>query len=485
MEGNVKLMRGLLIVSCTVFWCYGLSKYVSFVTSDNAYSDENNIPNLLKNQDRVYAAQCGRFPKNEDLNISDTFWQVTNSSNGTFYLFNAYFDDREAVNGSVVRILGMINKLHPTVETFCQLWFPGIAEPIPAEVYEYRVLWPDYWGLNQNGASPYLISCRNPLVRDGLVPSHVSLVEEQCDNANNIFAVANKRPKDGKKKLFLVCWRGMHFEEDISLLVIEWSEILKIFGVDNVVVYVEKVHQNVMKVLRHYQKLDFFILKFIEYPHELPNEDYVQNLQNELISYHDAFYEHCYTFEFMVPMDVDEFIMPLREADRTWKDLIQRTDERDKGDSEIIDGYSVTNMYFLLKSTHENETIAGIPKKLRFLSNIYRAANFTPSGGNAKTFMRMDRILTVHNHFPFTCIHSDYCNLRNVDVSDGRLSHYRVDCVNPECEESKSNPVKDTLLWAYRDTILENIIETLDSLRVELSDASDLDVQFDVHLRTT
>lgn len=89
--------------------------------------------------------------------------------------------------------------------------------------------------------------------------------------------------------MVLVCWRGMHFDEDISLLVIKWAEILKMFGV----VYVERTHPNVMKVLRHYLQLDFFILKFIEYPRELPNEDSsLQNLQNELISYNDVLYEH-------------------------------------------------------------------------------------------------------------------------------------------------------------------------------------------------
>lgn len=393
-----------------------------------------------------------------------------NTTNGTFYLFGSYYDDREAVNGSVIRILGLINKVKPTVKTYCQLWFSGMLDPISVEVYEYRSLWPDYWGRNEGGATPHLISCKNPMVRKGVIPSQVSLVEEQCGLANNVLAVMNNRPKDGKKKKFLVCLRGLNFDEDISLLMIEWAEILKILGVDNVYVYVEKNHSNVLNVLEYYRKSGFFIVKFIEFPRELPNkrsENQLQWLQNDLISYHDAFYENCYHYELMIPMDIDEFVMPLRETDRTWAELIERTIANSQGNHQIYDGYPVQNMYFVLKSPHENETIEGIPKKLRFLSNIYRSTTYTADGGGAKTFMRMDRVLAVHNHFPLYCIDPEHCNLLFVDPNDGHLSHYRTDCDTAECVASKLNPVIDKRLWKYKDEYLENIRLAVENMRKE------------------
>lgn len=499
MKPNLLSIKVLLLFACTVLLWYCVSNFhlikssrTAYTNSPNSYEDFTLInvagPPLVKmnanakvkdknsktveNEIEIIVPEsCGHFPTSGHLNITDKFWQVTNTTNGTFYLFNAYLDDREAVNDSVVRVLGYINIIRPTVKMYCQMWFFGLLEPISTEVHEYLVLWPEYWGQNMDGASPYLISCKNPHGRAGLIPSHVSLVEEQCAKANNVLTVINNRPEDGNKKLFLVCLRGMIFEDDISLLLIEWAEILKILGVDNVMVYVLKLHPNVMKVLDHYRKSGFFIVQFIAYPHEFPNEpsqSFLQWLQNELISYADAFYQNCYKYEFMIPMDIDEFVMPLRDEDQTWKDLIERTQAHSTDKNEIYDGYPVNCMYFVLKSVHENDTIEGIPKNLRFLPNIYRSTNYTAEGEGTKTFMRMDRVLAVHNHFPLSCIQHDTCNLLEVDIDDGFVSHYRIDCETPECVASKSNPVKDTRLWKYKDIILENVNRTVESIRGKL-----------------
>ncbi|KAG5666344.1 hypothetical protein PVAND_014379 [Polypedilum vanderplanki] len=197
-----------------------------------------------------------------------------------------------------------------------------------------------YWGVNDKGASPYLISCTNPflfkVIYDifiNLIPQYISIVENECDHANNVLEIKNKRPKDGHKKHFLVSVKGIDFVDDVSLLLIEWFEILKLLGVDKVEVFVVNAHVN-----REFQK----------------------------------------------------------------------------------------NYVFF---------------------QIYRAANFTPNGGNAKTFMRTDRVLAVHNHFPFSCIGPENCRWFIVNLDDGQLSHIRIDCDNPECKESKANPTKDITLW--------------------------------------
>jgi hypothetical protein len=160
------------------FGIYLIYMYTVLVSSSKtAHITDYRIDELLDQQElrmknnpqhnvlRVISKHaCGRFPLLVDLNVSDTFWQVTNTTNGTFYLYNAYFDDREGLqNVSIIRVLGLVNKIDPVVRTHCQLWFEGIREAVISEVHEYRLLWPKYWGVNEKGASPYLISCKNPL----------------------------------------------------------------------------------------------------------------------------------------------------------------------------------------------------------------------------------------------------------------------------------------------------------------------------------
>ena len=74
---------------------------------------------------------CAFKPALTDLRFSNKYWQVTETSNGTFYLYGAYLDVRPTNRlGPTVRVLGMINRLEPTVKTFCQLWFSDSLESV-------------------------------------------------------------------------------------------------------------------------------------------------------------------------------------------------------------------------------------------------------------------------------------------------------------------------------------------------------------------
>jgi len=421
---------------------------------------------------------CGRFPMLADISVSDINWQVTNTSNGTFYLFNAYYDDREVLkNNSVIRILALINKIDVSVKAYCQFWYDGMNKAISVEVQQYIMTWPKVWGTNDKGATPYIVTCPNPLSNINLVPQFVSFVEQKCENANNVLEVKNKRPKNGHKENFLISVKALDFKNDISLILIEWLEILKIFGVSKVEIFIFNVHPNVIQVLKLYQAENFVTIKFIKFPHEFPNhqqENYYQWLQSDLVPYHDSFYENLYLYEYMVPLDIDEFIIPKHIEDRTWSDLLKRLIEQTKAENEIIDAFPAMNMYFLLKSVHEKETIPGVPKSLRFLSNIYRAANFTPKNGGAKSFMRMDRVEIIHNHFPLRCLEIKDCKWYVIPPEIGQNVHYKTDCPNPECIESLQNPIKDTTLWKYKDEILKNVNSTIAKLK---EFQSDLDIK--------
>ncbi|KAL7013970.1 hypothetical protein ACKWTF_015670 [Chironomus riparius] len=431
--------------------------------SSQTQSNVNTQPSTLSTSPK----KCPKIIKPTDLNIIDIYWQVTSTSNGTFYLYNAYFDDRIALMGPpVVRILGFIDVLFPKVKTFCQFWYANVVEPVITEVYEYRYIWYLGWGENKKGATPYLISCLSPLPE---APKYVSIVEHKCDQANNLLEVKNKRPKIKEK--FIVSVKKLDYIQDISMQIIEWCEIIKILGANKVEFSVLNVHNNVLDVLRFYEAEGFANVKLIKYPSSLPEKDnWHQRMQNELIAYHDTFYENLYSYDFVLPMDTDEFIIPLKPEDNNWADLLNRTAWKALEQHKFADSFQVDNHYFLLKTPFNNFTsIPGIPQNLYFLSNIFRAANFTPNGGNAKTFLRTDRVLTIHNHFPFSCIdnsNKNWCENFKVAREDGQLSHYRHECSTDECKDSLLHPVGDTTLYKYKDQIIIGMGEALRKLKI-------------------
>lgn len=83
-----------------------------------------------------------RFPSMFDLEFSNLYWQTLRTSNGTFQLYGAYLDKRSHNRlGPTVRILGMIDRIEPTVVTYCQFWFESKKDPVISKSFEYKYIW--------------------------------------------------------------------------------------------------------------------------------------------------------------------------------------------------------------------------------------------------------------------------------------------------------------------------------------------------------
>lgn len=77
-----------------------------------------------------------------DLEFNNLYWQTLRTSNGTFQLYGAYLDKRNNNRlGPTVRILGMIDRIEPTVITYCQFWFESKKDPVIAKSFEYKYIW--------------------------------------------------------------------------------------------------------------------------------------------------------------------------------------------------------------------------------------------------------------------------------------------------------------------------------------------------------
>ena len=58
-----------------------------------------NIPILQwwKNKNRKVSDSCWKIPNILDLHYSNKYWQVKRTTNGTFYLYSAYYDVRKVL----------------------------------------------------------------------------------------------------------------------------------------------------------------------------------------------------------------------------------------------------------------------------------------------------------------------------------------------------------------------------------------------------
>ncbi|XP_018323544.1 uncharacterized protein LOC108735849 [Agrilus planipennis] len=438
-----------------------------------------NIPivywNQNKNKPMGFNNTCALFPSMFDLEYNNIYWQTLRTSNGTFQLLGAYLDVRPNNRlGPTVRILGMIDRIEPTVTTYCQLWFDKRKEPVVVKTFEYKYIWYKKWGNYKQGIyQPYLIACPIPSPFKDKIPQSVSVVEKFCDTSTTNLRVIYNKPEE--KKDFAVCVKGLDFlHEDLSVRLVEWIELLNLLGADKIFFYELQVHPNISKVLKHYQKEGKVDVTPINLAGGQPNGPAFQHLyltkktnhkrQNEVVPYNDCFYKHMYEYKYIALLDIDEVIMPVEGT--SWKGLMDKVVRKGLKNNEEPASYNVRNVYFLDDLLHDHGWFKDIPKYMHMLQHVYRTKNFTKPGQYVKCFHNTERVLVLHNHFPLACL-GGACRSYAIETSDAQMHHYRADCVktlSKACNDFKKNSVMDTTVWKFKDPLIQRATTTLRTL---------------------
>ena len=400
---------------------------------------------------------------------------LNTSSNANYKIFNAYYDTRDPFKHEpVIRILIFLNRVDPDIETFCQIWYKDLDEPLIVRPFEIRLMWNKDFGVNRHGSSPYMIGCKNPYLTQ--VPLSVSLVENECDEAINNLPIIYNLVEEGQKKQFGVVVKDLYYPDDesMNMKIIEWIEIILLLGANKIFFYILKIHENILNTLKYYEMQGKVKIEWMSKPKGLRhrNESLTQQYQNEMISLNDCLYKNMYEYEYLIPLDTDEIIVPKREEDMTWTDLISRIDKIAKQNrNESYATYTAKTAFFLLDNNHHGEVQSEVPENMHFLQNVYRSTNSSRSRAGSKSFQKSELVLTIHNHRAMHCIGREVgdANLLFFLEEDARLHHYRNGCVKfvyseNECIDFINNTVKDTTLWKYKDELLSNINITLNAL---------------------
>lgn len=369
-----------------------------------------------------------------------TYWQVLKTTKTFFLFYRAYYDDR-VKSLSFVRILLLADSQNITERIYCQLWFDEQDDPVISKVIQVNAFQPI-----ENGYSSHLMSCKNPVSK---IPKFVSIVKNECDKANNILKI-NYKPKEKLKKDFIVCSNFINSKNDTSNFTIEWLETLKMVGAEKVVIYVISGHPETIKTLKFYELEKFLDFVTIEFP-QIFNGQFIQNqlMQNYLILLHDCYYRNYNEFNFIVPLNFDEFIVPVNKKDQNWKEMLDRINN---DTLKNFDSYKVKNILKIFTANMKSES------EIISTSIIY---DDDDSDFESKSFISTSNALTLTEKNPSKCLNDlKNCTTYKVDIEDATLTHYRYTCDEP-CEEFLNSTLmfNEMAMWKIRDKIQDKIEE--------------------------
>lgn len=193
-----------------------------------------------------------------------------------------------------------------------------------------------------------------------------------------------------------------------------------------------------------------------------------QKRKNELISYNDCLYRNIYTSHFVIPLDVDEIIVPRKQD--TLSDLfgeLRRTSPALLGDFASL---SVRNAYFL-----KHFPSAGDGEDVFFLRHTVRS-DYSPKWESGKSFTSTSNALTVFNHYALHVLRPGLRNTPHFLPEDlVQMNHYRETCsldLLPECAKylGSSLRIKDDVILKYRDRFRKAYEKSLLQLRGVIPD---------------
>ncbi len=106
---------------------------VGFAVRHTTRANNGQLNNNRANEENGAESCDTPLPKLVDLKFSNRHWQLADTSNGTFFAYRAYLDDREP-GRTVVRILTMFDNESPAEAAFCQFWSEGAENPASVQV---------------------------------------------------------------------------------------------------------------------------------------------------------------------------------------------------------------------------------------------------------------------------------------------------------------------------------------------------------------
>ena len=269
-------------------------------------------------------------------NLSSRTWEYTNISsfdlkprfvekyNGIWqtvdrdvdvYLFSAFYDDRPGLlETPMIRTIAVVRNGSDD-DLSCLLWFRDNELP---EVTNVTILPVGAWFQPQAGVSRAVImSCavQTEFGRPALIPEHVSIVTATQTAPKTLLRVQVPE-KPERPMAFGHCMSVAYWHHD-PYRVVEWMELHRMWGVEEVTIYNSSLHPATARVYCHYADKGFVDLRQAPCAFPAHPEDEESILLNMSPVLNDCMYRNMYRYRRLVVTDIDEMIVPRIHANYT------------------------------------------------------------------------------------------------------------------------------------------------------------------------
>ena len=270
--------------------------------------------------------------------------------------------------------------------------------------------------------------------------------------------IIDNQPLDGVKKKFGICTKQLKYGgREFIMRFIEWVHLLQLMGVEKVHMTVTEIHEEMKKVLEHFEQLGFVEWKLYKDPTEIADHRMFssQHRYLQMLVINDCFYRTKDLYDYVVFIDPDEIVVPMLETDFTWENITNRLNSS-FSDSDAL---MFANVYF---PNLRSKQFPEIPNHNYMLQHVKRSKPELKPFNIHKSFFRPGNILAVHNHRAFRCLKSKtyWCRLGKVPPLYGQLNHYR----NTVRERFTNGTDEDTTVWKYKTELVNAVKKTLSQL---------------------
>ncbi|XP_008119038.1 glycosyltransferase family 92 protein F13G3.3 [Anolis carolinensis] len=395
--------------------------------------------------------------KNKQPKLHDCFHRdqltgdtITRLKDNYSFIINPYFDNRTR---TVIRVISIIHfeKVKGLYCVFCcqnDSDFPIVTAEIDIHA--------DRFGFPYGTAD---VLCLEP---QNCSPKYMSIHPSRDPDFAQLPVFEIKNRHSGEPLLdFTVCISTMFGGFNNVLQFVQSVEMYKILGAQKVVVYKNKCSLLMERVLEHY--VSEGMVEIIQWPIDTylkPSTHWHHSMDPQEIGYYgqiaalnDCIYRNMYRSNYVLLIDTDEIILPLKDAD--WKSLMERLEGDHPGAGVFLfENHVFRNSVFAATVPFNFSSWRNVPG-VNIFQHTFREPNKKGAFNNRKMVVRPEKVVQTSVHSVLKKYEAESVSVS----SDVAILHH---CRRTErVDVPKEALIQDPVIWKYNASLIANVDRVL------------------------